>query len=84
MGLDKLDDDIFSFCLIITIFLILMALLGIVLCTMSSYYELQTFNRIHKTNYAFSEWFWGKTVILDYHEGKVSNVNVKFEDSGGR
>lgn len=78
-----LNDDVFSLCMILAIFLIFVVLLGTILCTMASYYELQTFNRIHKTNYAFSEWFWGKTVILDYHEGKVSNVNVKFDDSRG-
>ena len=46
------------------------------------YYEVQAFNRIHGTDYAFGEWFWAENTIKDYHLGEVENLNVDLNIKG--
>lgn len=43
-------------------------------------YERQVFNKINHTSYSFSEWIFARNIILDYHEGKVSNVNLNIQE----
>ena len=42
-------------------------------------HEVRAFNRIHGTDYTFSEWFWAQNTIKDYHLGTVENKNYEVD-----
>jgi len=61
---------------ILIFFFLLFIVVGLILSLYGNYIEVQTFNRLHGTDYTFKEWLFTEYTIKDYYEGKVSNVNL--------
>ncbi len=49
------------------------------MCAVSDYYEVKAFNRIHGSDYTFSEWFWAQYTIKTYHLGTVENKKYEID-----
>ncbi len=73
----------------IVFFLSMFIIAGIILSVFSlifaigDYYEVKAFNRIHGTDYRFSEWYFAENTIKEYHLGKVENINLNIDGLEG-
>ena len=73
------DEESFferNFVTILIIVFLLWIVVGLFFSFYGNYIEVQTFNRLHGTDYTFKEWLFSEHTIKDYYEGKVSNVNL--------